>query len=181
MLLNAAQVTPTRWAERSIGVGVITFALLIHAVTPTWGLRLQNLLGLFKVVVLLFIIVSGFVALGKYDTGNFNNAFDGTENITASGFVNALYSVIWAFIGYSNVFYVLSEVRHPIATVKKAAPLALGLVTILCMLSVRCWRTCLTPAARFACQHCCLSNILCVNLNTKSRFSSLLLYQEPPS
>ncbi|KAK4056089.1 hypothetical protein OIO90_002820 [Microbotryomycetes sp. JL221] len=140
LLLNAGNLEATRWRERGIGVGVVLFALLIHGVLPKWGLRLQNVLGIFKVGVLLFIIITGFVALGGHVPGgapnpsNFTNAFDGAGSIDASNFVNALYSVIWAFIGYSNIFYALSEVRNPIRTAKLAAPLALGIVAILYLL-----------------------------------------------
>ncbi|KAK4049712.1 hypothetical protein OIV83_003987 [Microbotryomycetes sp. JL201] len=140
LLLNAGQLEATRWRERGIGVGVVMFALLIHAVTPKWGLRLQNALGIFKIGVLLFIVIAGFVALGGHvkagvpEPSNFSNAFAGAGSINASSFVNGLYSVIWSFIGYSNVFYALSEVRNPIRTVKIAAPLALGAVALLYML-----------------------------------------------
>lgn len=39
-----------------------------------------------------------------------------------------------SFVGYSNANYALSEVRNPVQTIKKAAPLALLLVTIFYML-----------------------------------------------
>ena len=105
MLLNAARVEPTRWAERGVGVGVITFALLIHSVLPNWGLRLQNAIGLFKIAILVFIIITGFVALGGHvragvpNPSNFTNSFEGANTVNATSFVNALYSVIWSFIG----------------------------------------------------------------------------------
>lgn len=70
----------------------------------------------------------------------------------ANAFVTGLYSIIWyviflmsnvtwvvlidgrSFVGYSNANYALSEVRNPVQTIKKAAPLALLLVTIFYML-----------------------------------------------
>lgn len=39
-----------------------------------------------------------------------------------------------SFIGYSNANYALSEVRDPVRTIKKAAPLAMLFVTIVYML-----------------------------------------------
>lgn len=48
--------------------------------------------------------------------------------------VTALYNVIWSYIGYSNANYALSETKNPVRTLKIAAPLALGLVSILYML-----------------------------------------------
>lgn len=48
--------------------------------------------------------------------------------------VTALYNVIWSYIGYNNANYALSEVKDPVRTLKKAAPAAIILVSILYML-----------------------------------------------
>ena len=48
--------------------------------------------------------------------------------------VTALYNVIWSYIGYSNANYALSEVKDPVRTLKRAAPAAIILVSILYML-----------------------------------------------
>ncbi|KAJ7170582.1 high-affinity methionine permease, partial [Mycena crocata] len=137
MLLNAAGTEVDRWNQRAIGVAVVTFALLVHGFAPKYGLWLQNVLGFFKIVVLLFIICTGFAALAGHVPGgkphNFTNAFEGTKT-DANLFVSALYNVIWSFIGYSNAFYAMSEIKNPIKTVRRAAPLAIILVTILYVL-----------------------------------------------
>jgi amino acid transporter len=39
-----------------------------------------------------------------------------------------------SFIGYSNANYALSEVRDPVRTLKRAAPLAVGSVTVVYLL-----------------------------------------------
>jgi len=51
------------------------------------------------------------------------------------GIVTALYNVIWSYIGYSNANYALSETKNPVKTLKRAAPAALILVSILYMLT----------------------------------------------
>lgn len=48
--------------------------------------------------------------------------------------MTALYNVIWSYIGYSNANYALSEVKDPVITLKRAAPAAIILVSILYML-----------------------------------------------
>lgn len=75
--------------------------------------------------------LGGHLKVPKPD--NFSNAFEGT---TASGYgiVNALYNVIWSYIGYSNINYAMSEVRNPVRTLKRAGPTSLILVSILYML-----------------------------------------------
>lgn len=138
-ILQAAQVEVNRFNQRAIGIACITSAFLIHGLALKWGLRLQNFLGVIKIVILLIIIIGGFVALGghvKLDVqpDNFTNAFSGTTG-SAYGVVNALYNVIWSYIGYSNANYALSETKDPVRTLKRAGPLALGIVAILYMLA----------------------------------------------
>jgi amino acid transporter len=95
-ILVAANVEPKRWTLRAVGFACITFAFLLHGTALKWGLRLQNFLGIFKILVLVFVVITGFVALGghmKIDKPhNFTNAFEGTT-ANASSFCNALYNV----------------------------------------------------------------------------------------
>ena len=136
-ILHAAGVEVGRWNQRGIGLACITSAFLIHGLALKWGLRLQNALGVIKLVIILIIVVSGWAALGgalkveKPD--NFTNAFEGTT-ASAYGIVNALYSVMWSFIGYSNANYALQETRNPVRTLKIAAPVALLGTGVLYML-----------------------------------------------
>lgn len=139
-LLNAAGKTVGQWNSRAIGVGVITFACLINGISVKSGLFLANALGVFKVVIILFISITGWVALGGglktngfTSPNNFTDSFSGT---TATGFgvVNALYNIIWSYVGYSNANYALGEVKNPIKVLKYAAPSALLVITILYVL-----------------------------------------------
>ncbi|KAL4902231.1 hypothetical protein BDW74DRAFT_65848 [Aspergillus multicolor] len=136
-ILNAAEVEVDRWNQRGIGLACITAAFLIHGFALKWGLRLQNLLGVVKLIIIVFVIVTGWVALAghtKVETPhNFSNAFEGTTG-SGYGVVMALYNVIWSFIGYSNANYALSETKNPERTLKIAAPIAIGSVGILYML-----------------------------------------------
>ncbi|EAA64751.1 hypothetical protein AN1631.2 [Aspergillus nidulans FGSC A4] len=136
-ILNAAEVEVDRWNQRGIGLACITAAFLIHGFALNWGLRLQNLLGIVKLIIIIFVIVTGWVALAghtKIETPhNFQNAFEGTTG-SGYGVVMALYNVIWSFIGYSNANYALSETKNPERTLKIAAPVAIGSVGVLYML-----------------------------------------------
>ncbi|KAI0671380.1 amino acid/polyamine transporter I [Trametes maxima] len=138
-ILHAAQVEVNRWNQRGIGLACITAAFLIHGLALKWGLRLQNVLGTIKLLILLLIIISGFAALGGHlkieKPHNFTNAFAGTKNASAYGVVTALYNVIWSYIGYSNANYAMSEMRNPVRTLKIAAPTAIAIVGVLYMLA----------------------------------------------
>ncbi|CAI7564991.1 unnamed protein product [Penicillium pancosmium] len=135
-ILNAAEVEVGRWNQRGIGLACLTTAFLIHAFALKWGIRLTNFLGAIKLIVMLFIVVSGWVALAGHTKieppHNFRNAFEGTKG-SGYSIVMALYNVIWSFIGYSNANYVLSETKNPVRTLKIAAPVAIISVGILYM------------------------------------------------
>ncbi|KIY73695.1 high affinity methionine permease [Cylindrobasidium torrendii FP15055 ss-10] len=138
ILRAANQENPNQWTRRAIGFAGLTFAFLLHGTRMRWGLWLQNGLGVFKVLVLLFVIVTGFVALGGHmkieKPNNFHNAFEGTT-ASASSFCLSLYNVIWSYIGFSNVNYALSEVKNPKRTIRIAGPLAIGIITVLYILA----------------------------------------------
>ncbi|CCF56060.1 hypothetical protein KAFR_0A06250 [Kazachstania africana CBS 2517] len=136
MFLTAADADVTEWREKGIGCAVIAFAFLVNSINVKIGLYLQNALGIFKVFIVIFISVTGWVALGGglkdgYQSHNFHNAFDGTENASAYGIVTALYNVIWSYVGYSNVNYALGEVKNPVRTLKLAGPTSLIFITII--------------------------------------------------
>lgn len=137
-ILHAAQVEVTRWNQRGVGLACITIAFLIHGTALKWGLRLQNLLGVTKLVIIFLMILAGFIALGGHlkipeKPNNFHNAFEGTTG-SAYGVVTALYNVIWSYIGYSNANYALSETKNPVRTLKIAAPVAVASIGVMYML-----------------------------------------------
>jgi len=132
------------YKARGIGVVCVTFAVLLHSIAPKWGIRLFNVLGIFKVVVLLFIVFSGFAALAGHlrieDPQNFKNAFDLSDAHRWGGggvyaYATALLRIIYSYKGWENANYVLSEVKNPRRTLALAAPLAIGLVTTLYILA----------------------------------------------
>lgn len=132
-ILLAARVEPTTWNQRGLGLGCITFAFLVHGFALKWGIRLQNFLGVIKLIIVLIIIIAPLVNLKK-TTDNLHNAFEGTTG-SAYGVVTSLNNVIWSYVGYSNANYALSETKNPVRTLKIAAPLAIGTVSILYMLA----------------------------------------------
>lgn len=111
------------------------------------GIVTNNLLALYKLVLLTFVVVSGFAALGgarvggsragdTYGTENFKNSFK-TNGDTRSprDYAGAMLSVLYAFQGWENANYVLAEVKRPPnkpeQAFKRGALMAFGSVTIL--------------------------------------------------
>ncbi|KAJ3282200.1 hypothetical protein HK104_011042 [Borealophlyctis nickersoniae] len=127
-----------QWTSRSIGLACITFCLILHGTSVKWGVRLQNALGLVKIGILVFVVLSGFAALAGHlkvpKPDNFSNAFEGTTD-NGYNYASALFKVIWSFIGYSNANYALGEIKRPVRTLKIAGPLAIGIVSTLYILA----------------------------------------------
>ena len=104
--LRALNMDPTHGQHRLVGFACITFSLLLHGTALKWGLRLQNVLGVFNIMILIFVIVTGVFALGGYmkvkQPHNFRNPFEGTT-ASASSFCSSLYSVgpIRCTLGFS--------------------------------------------------------------------------------
>ncbi|KDQ60375.1 hypothetical protein JAAARDRAFT_125853 [Jaapia argillacea MUCL 33604] len=139
-MLSALSLPLNWYNARLIGILCLAFTFTLHTFFPRTGIRLQNSLGFFKLVVLVGISVSGlFHVLGIRgfelqpgvevpDNFRWNSLWEGTTS-DANAIVTGLFSVMWAFVGYHNANYVLSEVRDPVRTIKLAAPLALASVT----------------------------------------------------
>ncbi|KAI0278429.1 amino acid permease-domain-containing protein [Russula aff. rugulosa BPL654] len=93
---------------------IITKSILISA-----GHRadLWAVLTLFKTVILLLIVVTGWVVLSgktrvKDPHVNFNDAFAGSSN-SAHDYATAMFAVLFTYYGWQNANYVLNEVRNP--------------------------------------------------------------------
>ncbi|KAF9558568.1 APC amino acid permease [Agrocybe pediades] len=141
-LLHAVSLEPTWLNTRLVAFSCLTFICLIHGTRLQWGLRLQNALGLSKLIILLLISLSGMLCLAgvrgirvgdqyeKPDSFSSWGKFWEGSGTGANAFVSGLYNVIWSFIGYANANYALSEVRDPVRTIKRAAPLAMISVTV---------------------------------------------------
>ncbi|KAK4188704.1 putative permease [Podospora australis] len=151
--------SPARgWADRGIAVAAITVVCLIHSFAPRWGIWMSNGLGAFKLVLLTLIVCTGFAALSgktampRPDPSNFSS-FDGppwpihnttsgtstepreTASSAAAGYALALLQVLYSYGGWENANYVLTEVRDAPKTLRRAAPIAISVVTVLYVLA----------------------------------------------
>ncbi|GLB39007.1 putative amino acid permease [Lyophyllum shimeji] len=143
-VVHSLSLTPSRYNTRFVAFLCLTFCLLAHGTMHKAGLRLQNTLGFFKLIILCAIAVSGMFCLIGVPGFEVKDGYEQARNFEwdkiwegsvtdANAFVTGLYNVIWSFVGYSNANYALSEVKDPIQTIKRAAPLAMLFVTMVYM------------------------------------------------
>lgn len=139
-IIVAAGHTSTPWVQRGIAVGVIFWVTAVHTFTPKIGVAIMNGLSSLKVIILIFIVITGFVVLGGNVKSvpdphkSFRNGFAGS--VTSSGpYATALFKVLNSYAGWSNAAYVLNEVKRPVHTLKIAGPLGLGICGALYLLA----------------------------------------------
>ena len=105
---------------RGIAIAVATFACLIHGFWRKGGIYLSNIFGLIKMTMLLVIIVTGFISYsGVFErpavaSQNFNihNAFSNPQQ-DPYGFAESFLAILFAYGGFNQANYVLSEIDNP--------------------------------------------------------------------
>ncbi|KAH9937972.1 amino acid transporter [Amylocystis lapponica] len=138
-ILICAGVAAGQWNSRGIAVGVIVFVTALQGFTPRLGVFIMNILSVFKIVILLFIVITGWVVLsGRTSIAdphvNFRNAFAGSSH-SSYDYATATFKVLYSYGGWSNVNYVMNNVKNPIRTLKIAGPLGLAICTVLYILA----------------------------------------------
>lgn len=103
--------------QKFLAIVIITFICQLQAFSRSINVRISNALALFKVMLLLFVTVSGWVALGNtrtpsaaeyttpYGRENLSDVF-GTSKASLYGYSLALLNVMRAFLGYENANFV---------------------------------------------------------------------------
>lgn len=105
-MLHAASIEPTTGITRFVAFICMTFALLMHGVFLTWGLRLQNALGMFKLLVLLLIAVVGMLHVAGVPGFELQDGVDVPKNFQRSTFWEGSGTGINAFVtGLTNVIW----------------------------------------------------------------------------
>ncbi|TFY57928.1 hypothetical protein EVJ58_g6725 [Rhodofomes roseus] len=99
----------------------------------------MNLLSVFKIVILVFIVIAGWVVLSGRTSvadphANFRNAFAGSSQ-SSFDYATATFKVLYAYGGWSSVNYVMNNVRDPVRTLKISAPLGLTICAVLYLLA----------------------------------------------
>ncbi|KAI5836894.1 amino acid permease-domain-containing protein [Morchella snyderi] len=151
------EIDSHEWKIKGIAIAAITGACLLHGSWRAGGIYVNNLFASIKCLMLVVFIIAGAVYSGKGGNRNTHNLdldcsfVNSSENGTAMskcpqnrdmqnnqwqmyGFSQSFLLVIFAYGGFENANYILSEIDRPKRTYKLASLLSLGLVTFLYML-----------------------------------------------
>lgn len=113
----------SEWVNKGISISALSVVCMIHAFTPKWGIWLSNGLGVFKIIILVLVVFTGFAALSGRMHGpkpdNFSS-FDGAgsacelppyaKSTKAANYALALLQVLYSYSGWESANYVLTEV-----------------------------------------------------------------------
>ena len=119
--MSATGYPDKAWAVRILAITALTFACLVHVLSRKGGILLNNVLAFVKIVILIFIIVLGFAALGgvsfgngRIQTSNFSTkeSFSGSRGDVAS-YTDSFVYVMYAFSGFQQPFDVCPITLSP--------------------------------------------------------------------
>ncbi|OAL26463.1 hypothetical protein AYO20_10131 [Fonsecaea nubica] len=127
---------------RGIAIGVITFACLLHAISRTGGVWLNNVFGTVKFIMLLLMFILGVVYAGGRLGGNDEIAADNLNvhksfaNAATSsyGYAEAFLGIIFAIGGFNQANYVLGDIDDPRKKFKITAVTTVSVVSVLYVL-----------------------------------------------
>lgn len=80
------------------------FITLLHTLLPKWGVRGMNVIGVYKIILLLFVVVTGWVVLsGKVANipdpyRSFHHSFEGSAT-SSNLYAIALFKVMNSYAG----------------------------------------------------------------------------------
>jgi amino acid transporter len=124
--------------KANVVVFCLVFWLVMNIVSSKTAIGANNAFTILKLILLILLICVGFAGL----TGQLPNQPDLSVNFSFQGtlsnpgsYANAIYFVIFAYGGWSNLNYVVDELKDPIKNLPKCSITAVVLITILYFLA----------------------------------------------
>lgn len=123
-------------ASRYTGLVLIAITTAIQSASVKTSVGVQNALGLVKLALLAVLVLTGLyvILLPNSVTGiDGQLKWDGfvapVKPVTVASFTTAVLQAIFSFNGWESIYFITSEIRNPVRTLKIVGPLSL-LVTL---------------------------------------------------
>lgn len=120
--------------RKGLAFGLLSVITVTHTVFPTAGVKVQNFLGVFKLAIVGFMILSGLYAILFQPQSAIPPAARGQlswdriwdDSAWNWGLIStSLFKVFYSFAGLDNHSNVLNEVKDPVRTLRSVALTAL--------------------------------------------------------
>ncbi|KAG7664938.1 MUP3 [[Candida] subhashii] len=135
--IHAVGITPTDFNTRTTGLLFLYLAAGIHGVSVNHGVRVQNILGALKLVLVGIMVATGiYVAVFPSSMTGLENQIDTSKlfaiktQASVSTFASAVIKASFAFSGWNSVHTVSNEIKDPVRTFKIAGPVSLGIMAV---------------------------------------------------
>lgn len=143
-VLFALRIEPTPLTQKALAVGLLLAITIVHGCFLRTGIFIQNVLGWFKVALVIFMVLTGaFVVLFRPASSETNlsitslpgwNALWAGSNWNWGLISKALFQVFYSYAGLENVNNVMNEVKNPVKTLKSVGPTGLVAACVLYLL-----------------------------------------------
>lgn len=104
--------SPPLLLVKCAAAGAIVVLAMVNCLSSRLATIIQVVSMVVKVLALTVIILGGVVMLFDKGTGNFENAFEGT-NMHVRSFGIAFYQGLWSYDGWNTLNYLTEELKHP--------------------------------------------------------------------
>merc|ERR1712166_1458344 len=95
--------------------GCIIFLTILNGVGVQWGMLIQNLFTVIKLLLPGGMLLAGLNVLGSEGSATLATNFESNDDLSASwtGIGTAMIAALWAFDGWNSVNYVTEELKDP--------------------------------------------------------------------
>ncbi|MES2705102.1 MAG: amino acid permease [Verrucomicrobiota bacterium] len=114
----------------ALALGVIVLATALHLVSVRASGRAQTALTVVKILLILFLAVSGFLVQEPQNISFLPKPGDGSLMIKGTFAVGIMY-VLYAYTGWNSACYIAGELKNPARDIPRALLWGTGLVTLL--------------------------------------------------
>lgn len=136
--------SPPDNAVRLLAAAAICLLTFLNCYNVKLTAKLQDGFMFFKIVALIFIIITGVVFLGMGRSEHFDNAFQGT--VTDPGRVSlAFYSGIFSYTGWNYLNFVTEEMKDPYVNLPRAIWISMPIITCIYVLANVAYFVLLSP------------------------------------
>ncbi|THD21111.1 Blood-brain barrier large neutral amino acid transporter [Fasciola hepatica] len=136
--------SPPQLAVQLLAGLCITLLTWVNLMKVRWAARIQDVFTAAKLLALTLIIVTGAVLLGMGKVENFEDLF-ASKPIGASDVSLALYSGLFAYVGWNFLNLVTEELVDPGKNLPRAIYISVSIVTVVYVLSNVAYFTVLRP------------------------------------
>ncbi|KAK3099142.1 hypothetical protein FSP39_000073 [Pinctada imbricata] len=110
-----------------IAAVIVCFLIALNCRNVKWAAKVQVVITASKLIALATVIVIGMYYIGKGETENFQDPFEGSD-YSAGAIAISFYSGFWAYSGWSYLNFLVDELVEPNKNLPRAILISMTIV-----------------------------------------------------